>query len=146
MRTIARPWQRVGDLSPLRHVLTTAHESFLTGTTPSGVRPEVLASWRRSMRSGVDPEHNLPPVEIDLDELDELRQQHPLAPVMPIVRRLLVGDATDAGLVVAVGDTAGRCSGWRATPDCAAEPRRCTSSRAPGGTRRTPAPTRRVRR
>jgi hypothetical protein len=108
MRTIARPWQRVGDLRPLHRVLNTAHESFLTGTTPSGVRPEVLASWRRSMRSGVDPEHNLPPVDLDLDELDDLRRQHPLAPVMPIVRRLLVGDATDAGLVVAVGDASGR--------------------------------------
>jgi hypothetical protein len=108
MRTIARPWLRGSDLRPVAHLLARAHESFLTGSTPTGVRPEVLDSWRRSLHSGVDPEVNLPPVDIDDDELEELRRTHPLAPVMPIVRRLLVGDATDAGLVVAVGDVDGR--------------------------------------
>jgi transcriptional regulator of acetoin/glycerol metabolism len=108
MRTIARPWLRSGDLRPAARRLALAHENFLTGTTPAGVRPEVLDSWRRSLRSGVNPELNLPPVDIDTDELEELRRGHPLAPVMPIVRRLLVGDATDAGLVVAVGDADGR--------------------------------------
>jgi hypothetical protein len=108
MPTIARPWLRPGDLRPAAHLLALAHERFVTGSTPKGVRAEVLDSWRRSMRSGVDPELNLPPVDIDTDELEELRRGHPLAPVMPIVRRLLVGDATDAGLVVAVGDTDGR--------------------------------------
>jgi hypothetical protein len=108
MRAIARPWLKPADLRPLARGLSRAHDTFLSGDTPAGVRAEVLASWRRSLRSGVDPELNLPPVDLDSDELDEIRRQHLLAPVMPIVRRLLVGDATDAGLIVAVGDADGR--------------------------------------
>jgi hypothetical protein len=108
MRTIARPWLRPGDLRPVARVLNRAHDTFLSGDVPAGVRAEVLDSWRRSLRSGVDPDMNLPPVDIDTSELEELRRRHLLAPVMPIVRRLLVGDATDAGLIVAVGDADGR--------------------------------------
>jgi len=34
--------------------------------------------------------------------LDRMRASHPLAPALPVIRRLLVDDATDAGVVVAV--------------------------------------------
>jgi transcriptional regulator of acetoin/glycerol metabolism len=42
------------------------------------------------------------------DALEVWRQSHPLASVMPVIRRLLVEDASDAGLLVAVSDAAGR--------------------------------------
>lgn len=73
-----------------------------------GLRPVVRESWVRSLsflrgtagaaaRSGwSDP------------QLAEYRRSHPLASVMPVFDRLLVQPARDTGLLVAVGDDAGR--------------------------------------
>ena len=40
--------------------------------------------------------------------LERWRSRHPLAPVLPVIRRLLVDDAVEAGLLVAVSDADGR--------------------------------------
>jgi len=48
------------------------------------------------------------PVDLVDAELEEWRNRHPLASVMPVIRRLLVEDAVDTGLLVAVSDAAGR--------------------------------------
>ena len=40
--------------------------------------------------------------------LPDYRAAHPLAAVMPVIRRLLIDPATDSGLLVAVGDELGR--------------------------------------
>jgi hypothetical protein len=100
-------WPRGSDPSALRRTLHTAHESFLaTGTPRTAVRDVVLESWRRSVRSGVDPD------DAGTDEYasDVLayREQHPLATVMPVIRELLVSDAAEADLLVAVADHAGQ--------------------------------------
>ena len=89
-------------------LLHVAHEDFLsTGRPTAHVRRVVLDSWRRSLQYGVDPETSAAPVGLRDDDLDELRQKHPLAVMMPVIRRLLVDSATDAGLLVAVSDNAG---------------------------------------
>ncbi|HXD28164.1 MAG TPA: GAF domain-containing protein [Arthrobacter sp.] len=73
-----------------------------------GLRPVVRDSWERSLsflrgtagagtRSGWDERH-----------LADYRRTHPLASVMPVFDRLLVQPARDTGLLVAVGDDAGR--------------------------------------
>ena len=36
------------------------------------------------------------------EAIDRLRETHPLAPALPVIRRLLVDDAADTGVVVAV--------------------------------------------
>ena len=85
------------------------HEGFVTGGRVSdGVRRVVLESWQRSLHSGVDPDSVLPPVELTDDELESYRSAHPLAAIMPVVRRLLVDDAIDFDLLVAVSDAEGR--------------------------------------
>ena len=90
-------------------LLRLAHDDFLATGRPAGdVRRVVLDSWRRSLRHGVDPEAPAAPVSLSDDELDRLRREHPLAAVMPVIHTLLVESATDAGLVVAVSDNAGR--------------------------------------
>lgn len=89
----------------------TGHDrdQFLqTGRTPTGVRSLVADSWRRSLDSGVDPEAGHAPLELVDDALDDWRSRHPLAPTMPVVRRLLADEATDSGLLVAVSDAQGR--------------------------------------
>ena len=85
------------------------HDSFVSsGTVDPALRPVVSESWRRSVRSGVDPEHTLAQLRLDEARLAEARAMHPLAVAMPVIRRLLVEDAAEAGLLVAVSDAAGQ--------------------------------------
>lgn len=79
-----------------------------TGHLPAQVRPVVAQSWRRCVTRGVDPASTRPPLDLSEDELRAYREAHPLAGIMPVVRSLLVEDATEAGPIVAVSDTAGR--------------------------------------
>jgi hypothetical protein len=90
--------------------LRAAHERLVTGTalTDEAVRRVVHDSWRRSLGSGVDPDGREPPVDLLDDDLIAYREAHPLAPVMPVIRRLLVEDAEDDRMIVAVTDAAGR--------------------------------------
>ncbi|MFG1928704.1 GAF domain-containing protein [Cryptosporangium sp. NPDC048952] len=107
--SLASPWLALpsgSDPPRVRRALARAHESFLaTGAPPSGVRDVVLDSWRRSLRSGVDPAE---PAAPRAEDVHAYREQHALAAVMPVVRELLVRDATDSELLVAVADEGGR--------------------------------------
>jgi hypothetical protein len=110
---LSNPWvawpAQVDDVAGLARRTAIAHDRFVEGAPDaSGVRPVVLESWRRSMTSGIDPDRNLPPVDLIDDDLAAYRDAHPLAPLMPLVRRLLVEDAVEAGLIVAVTDADGR--------------------------------------
>jgi transcriptional regulator of acetoin/glycerol metabolism len=77
-------------------------------TIRSAVRSVVRESWRRSLAGGVDPDGGMPPVELVDDELLAHRDAHPLAPVLPVIRRLLVQDAEADRMIVAVTDAGGR--------------------------------------
>lgn len=73
------------------------------------IRSLVRESWERAEKSRLDPERLLSPLEFETDELGDYRSGHPLAAVMPIIRKLLVQDADDdSGMLVAVGDAMGR--------------------------------------
>ncbi|WP_162606444.1 GAF domain-containing protein [Jiangella asiatica] len=91
-------------------VTARAHESFLSAEPGAGtdVRPLVLESWRRSAALHVDPDRAASPVPLVDDALAEARAAHPLRHVMPVVRKLLVEDAADTGVLVIVGDAEGR--------------------------------------
>ncbi|MCW2741023.1 MAG: putative phytochrome sensor protein [Blastococcus sp.] len=90
--------------------LRAAHERLVTGTEPAAdaVRSVVVDSWRRSLRCGVDPDGGSPPVDLLDADLIAYRAAHPLARVMPVIRRLLVEDAEDDKMIVAVTDAGGR--------------------------------------
>ena len=90
--------------------LRAAHERLVTGTEPTddAVRDVIRESWRRSLGNGVDPDGVAPPVELLDDHLLAYREAHPLATVMPVIRRLLVQDAEDDKMIVAVTDAGGR--------------------------------------
>ena len=97
------------DPDVLARVLHDAHDAFLsTGAVDGPVRSVVRESWRRSLRGGLDPERDLAAITLDSERLEEIRREHPLAAGMPVVRRLLVESAADAGLLVAVSDAAGQ--------------------------------------
>ncbi|SFF23944.1 GAF domain-containing protein [Blastococcus tunisiensis] len=113
MPTAVNPWLALpaGRPGP-DHIrrLRAAHERLITGCglPDDTVRSVIVDSWRRSLGSGVDPDGVAPPVELVDDELLTYRAAHPLAPVMPVIRRLLVEDAEDDRMIVAVTDASGR--------------------------------------
>lgn len=108
------PWMAVRpgeDVARLAKRVSSAHRSFFDSPEQGfgwPVRSVVLDSWRRSRGSGIDPDGCDPAVEIDLRELRGYRAAQPISLIRPVVRKLLVEDAADAGLVVAISDAAGR--------------------------------------
>jgi hypothetical protein len=97
------------DAASLSRALAGFHDAFpATGRIAPTVRPLVADSWRRSLGGGLDPERDGVGVALGAAALEELRRRSPLARTMPVIRRLLVEAATDAGLVVAVTDAAGQ--------------------------------------
>ncbi|WP_028045635.1 helix-turn-helix domain-containing protein [Cellulomonas sp. URHE0023] len=97
------------ELADSAHV-SAAHERFVTtGRSPGRhVRRVVAESWRRSVRSGVDPEVQNAPVELAGRSLTAYRGALAVADAMPVVRELLVAPGSDAGWVTALSDDAGR--------------------------------------
>lgn len=87
--------------------LRAVHELFVSGEvdssflTSASVRPVVAKSWQRSLATGVDPDRTVQPTPVGVG-LARLREAHPLAPALPVIRRLLVDDAVGSGVVVAV--------------------------------------------
>jgi len=67
----------------------------------------VLESWQRAQSLGVDADRAVVPVETRAQDLEALRESHPLRAVMPVIRRLLGDDAEDAGHLMAVTDATG---------------------------------------
>ncbi|GGM34896.1 GAF domain-containing protein [Microbacterium saperdae] len=107
-------WHDSRDVQPAtsRLLIERAHEELLAGNLDdqrlAQVRPLVRESWERSWRRRVGPE-TAPVLELVSDELDAYRLAHPLASAMDMIRALLLpGDAEDTGVVIAVGDQAGR--------------------------------------
>ncbi|HVQ50220.1 MAG TPA: GAF domain-containing protein [Mycobacterium sp.] len=92
---------------PSTSTLRSLHELFVAGQVDASyldttsLRPVVAESWQRSLATGVDPDSGgaQPAVSV---ALERMRASHPLAPALPLIRRLLVEDATDAGVVVAM--------------------------------------------
>jgi hypothetical protein len=105
---LALPGGRPGPAHTRR--LRAAHERLVTGSflPDDAVRTVVRDSWHRSLGSGVDPDGGAPPVDLLDDDLLAYRAAHPLAPVMPVIRRLLVEDAEADRMIVAVTDAGGR--------------------------------------
>lgn len=95
-----------------RLLIERAHEELIAGNLDDkrlqSVRPLVRESWVRSWRGRVGPE-GAPPIDLMSEELEEYRRAHPLASAMDMIRALLLpGSPEESGVVIAVGDQAGR--------------------------------------
>lgn len=76
---------------------------------PGSARRLVAESWERARRRRLEPDAATAAVDFVDDGLEEARRSSPLAAAMPVIRGLLTRDADDgSGVVVAVGDAAGR--------------------------------------
>lgn len=111
---MSSPWSQRREVSPetSRLLIERAHEELVAGNAGDerlrDVRALVRESWRRSFEGLVAAEA-LPPLDLTVDELEAYRRAHPLAGVIDMVRGLLLpGEASESGVVVAVGDAAGR--------------------------------------
>ena len=85
----------------------------MTGETRAGrrgsMRRVVAESWARASARRLAPDRAEPGAPLEHDLLVDLRRTHPLAAAVPVIRSLLVRDADEgSGVVVAVGDAAGR--------------------------------------
>lgn len=107
------------DAEKRRRSTSRALDQFLdTSEMPTvGVRPLIAASWRRSQEHHVDPVTVTAPTVLNDADLREVRATHPMRHVLPIIDRLLVADATDAGMIVTVGDADGRLLWVEGDPD-----------------------------
>jgi len=111
---VPSPWSSSRDLSPesSRLIIERAHEELVAGNLDDRrlqqVRPLVRESWQRAWQGKVGAQ-DLPPLDFSHDVLDAYRTGHPLAGAMDLIRALLLpGEPGESGVVVAVGDHAGR--------------------------------------
>lgn len=92
-----------------RTALRDAHAAVVGGGLEAPeVRRLVRESWARSLEFRVDPDRLVAGPALGDDELREYRSAHPLSIALPAIHRLLIRHTFDAGLIVAVGDQAGR--------------------------------------
>jgi hypothetical protein len=91
-----------------RSKLERAYDAFLSTGDLASVRPVVADSWLLSRASGVSPDGVLPEVDLVDSDLEAYRSAHPLAAVMPLIRRLLIDEAEEAGAIVVVADADAR--------------------------------------
>lgn len=92
--------------------LERARGDALTGSPAPGVRPEIRASWERSLAASVDPERSRPAHPYQPGEVAELRAGHPLARTLPVLRETLVAAAEQARHLMVVTDERGHIL-WR---------------------------------
>lgn len=113
-RPTANPWLALppgGDVAELARELSEAWQSFLAtpdGAAPATVRQIVRDSWLRAKQRGVSPEKVDQNDVLVEAELEAYRSAHPMALIRPVVRKLLVEDAADSELLVAMSDERGR--------------------------------------
>lgn len=107
------PWIAVRpgeDVDVLARQMSTAHRLFVDDEPPSSdsVRSVVLDSWLRSRTKGVNPDGGNDSLALSGAELERYRDGHPMSIIRPVIRKLLVEDAADTGLLVAISDAEGR--------------------------------------
>ncbi|MGW4520092.1 GAF domain-containing protein [Amycolatopsis sp. NPDC004378] len=89
-------------------LLEHVREAVLQGVPgPRPPRSVVSDSWNRSLAARVDPDEGEAPFVYSQGDLPSLREAHPLAPVLPVLRQMLVTIADDAEHVMIVTDADG---------------------------------------
>lgn len=118
-------WQALGRGESARErrlLLARAHERFLMDRSElvadedlrrrfaqsAGMRSVVFDSWLRSGEQTVDPDVVPAGPGLTDERLEELRATASIGRVVPVLERLLVEQAAEAGFIVAVGDASGR--------------------------------------
>ncbi len=89
------------------------HDAVLSGHPKTAKPRELIAdSWQRSLAAHIDPDHSDPLHVYDHREVTQVRDGHPLAEVLPVLRDTLVAIADDAVHMMIVTDGQGHIL-WR---------------------------------
>ena len=96
------PVERARELRKAHATYVGAGAGAATMPAPPSVRGLIADSWRRSAGAGVRAEGHIPPRVHSDDDLRRLREEHPLARMMPTLRHLLLDVAEAARHLVAV--------------------------------------------
>ncbi|MGW6281000.1 GAF domain-containing protein [Kribbella sp. NPDC055071] len=102
------------DAKEQAHRLSELYDEVLSGDarTTGSPRALVAASWQRSLAAAVDPELDAPPVIVDHDMLESIREHHPLRAVLPVLRQTLTTIADEASHIMIITDAQGMIL-WR---------------------------------
>ncbi|MFE8017261.1 GAF domain-containing protein [Streptomyces antibioticus] len=101
------------DAARAARVLHEVRDAALAGQrTPVAPRPVIEESWRRMLRSGVDPEHDVRAGLLSAEEVRRRREESPLRDVLPVLREGLLSVADVAHHIMVVADAEGRVL-WR---------------------------------
>src|SRR5690348_10128201 len=93
--------------------LSGLYDEVLGGMrAPDAPRALVAASWERSLAAAVDPELDQPPVVLDQEMVETLRENHPLRAVLPVLRQTLTTIADEASHIMIITDAQGMIL-WR---------------------------------
>lgn len=84
------------------HELFVAGQLDLEHARGAQIRALVAESWQRSLAIGVNPNYEAVPDSSTGSGLAGLRAKSPLAPALPVIRRLLVEHAASSGVLVAL--------------------------------------------
>ena len=103
------PWlARIPETQAEKKRLEALKASVTDLVADAGVRRLVRESWLRSVGHRVNPAVKESQSAWGQGDLREYRSDHILAPLVPIVHRLLLKHTFDQGLIVAIGDENGR--------------------------------------
>lgn len=98
--------QAARHLQEMRAAALSGHRSRLAP------RPVIGESWHRTIRWGVDPDHDPQQDRLSLSDIEYRRRRSPLAEVLPVLREGLLSVADAARLIMVVCDAEGRVL-WR---------------------------------
>ncbi|MFG2721905.1 GAF domain-containing protein [Streptomyces sp. NPDC048416] len=101
------------DAREAARLLKGMRAAALAGRRPEVVpRTEIGESWRRALRSGLDPDGDSHPGLLPAAEVERRRRHSPLTQALPVLRDALVSVADAAQHIMVVSDAEGRLL-WR---------------------------------
>ncbi|RCW40979.1 GAF domain-containing protein [Halopolyspora algeriensis] len=105
--------ERFDDPVEQARLLEQVHAAVLAGQKgPRSPRPVVVESWRRSLAAEIDPDAWEPPVVFADDRIPDVRESHPLAACVPLLRQTLLDAAGDTTHIMIITDVEGNIL-WR---------------------------------
>ncbi|MCG5215724.1 helix-turn-helix domain-containing protein [Streptosporangium sp. KLBMP 9127] len=91
-----------------RRRLRKWHEAAMAGERPPETQRRLIsASWRRSLRAGVDPETPSAPAVYNQTDIRDVRQAHPLNPLLPVLADTVLPATDETGALMVVTDADG---------------------------------------
>lgn len=88
--------------------MARSREIALSGGEARGVRETIRDSWQRSRRHGLRPDRHLPPIDLHEDRVGDLRREHPLVRVWPLLCDTMRSVTAEPGNIIFASDADGR--------------------------------------